>query len=236
MSFIEIRCTKSSPIAKTASSAIQEKSPFARDRYPSVRRVIHVTPAVFPPSDYFVRAAHVQGMDGYRELYAMAEKDPEAFWANVASNEIHWFEKWTKVLEWEAPFAKWFVGGTTNVSYNCVDRHCLTHRKNKVAILWEGEPGDQRFITYQELHRLVSRFASVLKSRGFKAGDRAVIYMPMVPELPVAMLRNAFCGLGIVHSVVFGGFSGEALKARIQDLGATLVIPAPTEDTDAAKE
>ena len=112
----------------------------------------------------------------------------------------------------------------TNVSYNCLDRHLTTARKNKVAILWEGEPGEQRFITYQELHRLVVRFASVLKSRGYKAGDRAIIYMPMIPELPIAMLACA--RLGIIHSVVFGGFSAEALKARIQDLGATLVITA----------
>jgi acetyl-CoA synthetase len=181
-------------------------------------------PAVFPPSSEFIHNAHVQGMEGYLDLYRRAEQDPGQFWADIASKEIHWFEKWSKVLDWQAPFAKWFVGAKTNVSYNCVDRHCLTHRKNKVAILWEGEPGDQRFITYQELHRLMSRFASVLKARGYKAGDRAVIYMPMVPELPIAMLACA--RLGITHSVVFGGFSGEALKARIQDLGATIVITA----------
>ena len=121
------------------------------------------------------------------------------------------------VLEWNPPFAKWFAGAKTNISYNCLDRHLATHRKNKVAILWEGEPGDQRFLTYQELHRLVVRFASVLKSRGYQAGDRAIIYMPMIPELPIAML--ACTRLGIIHSVVFGGFSAEALKARIQRSG-----------------
>jgi acetyl-CoA synthetase len=181
-------------------------------------------PAVFPPSDKFVHDAHVQGMEGYLDLYRRAEQNPEEFWADFASKEIHWFEPWTKVLDWQAPFAKWFVGAKTNISYNCLDRHTLSHRKNKVAILWEGEPGDQRFITYQELLRLVSRFASVLKSRGYKTGDRAIIYMPMIPELPVAMLACA--RLGITHSVVFGGFSAEALKARIQDLGATVVITA----------
>jgi len=163
-------------------------------------------------------------MEGYRALYDRSVQDPEGFWGDIASSELHWFEKWTKVLDWNSPFAKWFVGGKINVSYNCLDRHLSTPRKNKAAILWEGEPGEQRCITYQELHRLVVRFASVLKSRGYKAGDRAIIYMPMVPELPIAML--ACTRLGIIHSVVFGGFSAEALKARIQDLGATLVVTA----------
>ena len=182
------------------------------------------TTGVYPPSDEFVRQAHVQGMEGYRELYLRAEQDPEAFWGDIAAREIHWFEKWKEVLDWQPPFAQWFVGAKTNVSYNCLDRHAASHRKNKVAILWEGEPGEQRSITYQELLRLVSRFANVLKARGYKAGDRSIIYMPMIPELPIAMLACA--RLGITHSVVFGGFSGEALKARIQDLGATVVITA----------
>ena len=180
---------------------------------------------VFPPSEEFVRHANVQGMEGYRALYDAAAKDPDAFWAKVASEELDWFEPWSKTLDWSnPPFAKWFVGAKVNACYNCVDRHTLTHRKNKVAILWEGEPGEQRAITYQELLRLVTRFASVLEQRGYKAGDRAILYMPMIPELPIAMLACA--RLGIVHSVVFGGFSAEALKARIQDLGATLVVTA----------
>jgi acetyl-CoA synthetase len=179
---------------------------------------------VYPPNPDFVRKAHVQGMDAYRDLYRRAQENPDEFWAEIASREVHWFEKWSKVLEWNPPFAKWFVDATTNISYNCIDRHLTTHRKNKIAILWEGEPGDQRLISYQELHRLVVRFASVLKSRGYKAGDRAIIYMPMVPELPIAML--ACTRLGIIHSVVFGGFSAEALKARIIDLGASIVITA----------
>jgi acetyl-CoA synthetase len=181
-------------------------------------------PNVYPPSEEFVRHAHVKGMEGYLDLYRRAEQDPEQFWGEIAAKEIHWFEKWSKVLDWNPPFAKWFVGAKTNVSYNCLDRHLQTHRKNKAAILWEGEPGEQRAITYQELHRLVVRFASVLTARGYKAGDRAILYMPMIPELPVAMLACA--RLGIIHSVVFGGFSAEALKARIQDLGAELVITA----------
>jgi acetyl-CoA synthetase len=182
------------------------------------------TPDVYEPNDEFVRRAHVKGIEGYRDLYRRAEQDPETFWAEVANHEIHWFEKWSSVLEWNPPFARWFVGAKTNVSYNCLDRHAASHRKNKVAILWEGEPGEQRLISYQELLRLVSRFANVLKSRGHKAGDRAIIYMPMIPELPIAMLACA--RLGVTHSVVFGGFSAEALKARIQDLGATVVITA----------
>ena len=182
------------------------------------------TTGIYPPSDEFVRKAHVQGMEGYRELYRRAEQDPEAFWSDLAAREIHWFEPWKQVLDWKPPFAQWFVGAKANVSYNCLDRHAESHRKNKVAILWEGEPGEQRSITYQELLRLVSRFANVLKARGYQAGDRSIIYMPMIPELPIAMLACA--RLGITHSVVFGGFSAEALKARIQDLGATVVITA----------
>lgn len=163
-------------------------------------------------------------MEAYQALYDKAKDHPEQFWGELAEQELHWFEKWNHVFEWNPPFCKWFVGGKTNVSYNCIDRHLNGPRKNKIAILWEGEPGDQRMISYQELHRLVSRFASVLQSRGYKAGDRAIIYMPMIPELPVAMLACA--RLGVTHSVVFGGFSAEALKARILDLDAHLVITA----------
>ena len=158
-----------------------------------------------------------------RAFNASAEK-PEEFWGELAEKELSWFEKWNHVFEWNPPFAKWFAGGKINVSYNCIDRHLNTPRKNKAAIIWEGEPGDRRVITYQELHRLVSRFANVLKSRGLKAGDRSIVYMPMIPELPIALLACA--RLGITHSVVFGGFSAEALKARIQDLDAAVVITA----------
>jgi acetyl-CoA synthetase len=179
---------------------------------------------VYSPSTEFVQKARVSGMEAYRELYRRAEEDPEGFWGELAEKELAWFEKWSSVLEWKPPFVKWFSGGKINASYNCLDRHLNTVRKNKVAILWEGEPGDERRITYAELHRLVSRFANVLKSLGYKAGDRAVIYMPMIPELPIAMLACA--RLGITHSVVFGGFSAEALKARILDLNAHIVITA----------
>ncbi len=180
--------------------------------------------AIYPPPPEFAANANVSGIAAYQALYDKAKEHPEEFWGELAEKELHWFEKWNHVFEWNPPFVKWFAGGKTNLSYNCIDRHLNGPRKNKVAILWEGEPGDQRAITYQELHRLVSRFASSLKARGHKAGDRAIIYMPMVPEAAVAMLACA--RLGIIHSVVFGGFSSEALKARIQDLEAQLVITA----------
>jgi acetyl-CoA synthetase len=166
----------------------------------------------YSPTAEFARQAHISGAQAYAQLRQRAADDQEAFWGDLAEKELVWFEKWSKTFKWNPPFVQWFVGGKTNVSYNCIDRHLATHRKNKVAILWEGEPGDQRMITYQELHRLVSRFANVLKARGLKTGDRAIVYMPMVPELPVALLACA--RLGIIHSVVFGGFSAEALNAR----------------------
>src|SRR5262252_11133445 len=181
-------------------------------------------PNVYPPSPEFVKRARVSGMDAYRELYRDALDKPETFWGGLAEKELFWFQKWSHVFEWHPPEVKWFAGGKTNIAYNCIDRHLTTHRKNKIALLWEGEPGDQRAISYQELHRLVCRFANVLKARGLKTGDRAIIYMGMIPELPIAMLACA--RLGIIHSVVFGGFSAEALKARTQDLGASLVITA----------
>jgi acetyl-CoA synthetase len=180
--------------------------------------------SVYQPSAEFVQHARVKGMEGYRELYQRAFEHPEEFWGELAEQELFWFEKWSHVFEWKPPFVKWFVGGKTNASYNCLDRHLGTPRKNKIAIVWEGEPGEQRLISYQELHRLVCRFANVLKGRGLKTGDRAIIYMGMVPELPIAMLACA--RLGVIHSVVFGGFSAEALKTRIQDLGAQAVVTA----------
>ena len=166
----------------------------------------------------------MRGLDAYRELYERARTDPERFWGDSALKELTWFRPFAKTLEWDPPSAKWFTGGKINACYNCLDRHLKTPRKTKPALIWEGEPGDQRTITYEELHRLVSRFASVLRGLGYQTGDRAVIYMPMIPELPIAMLACA--RLGIVHSVVFGGFSAEALKARIQDLDAWVVITA----------
>ncbi len=176
-----------------------------------------------PPKE-FAKKAHVRSLDAYKKLYQRALEAPEEFWGELAEKELHWFQKWDHVFEWNPPFAKWFVGARTNMSYNCLDRHLATWRKNRAAILWEGESGEQQALTYQELHRRVCRFANVLKHLGLKTGDSAVIYMPMIPELPVAML--ACTRLGVTHSVVFGGFSAEALKTRIQDLECKLVITA----------
>ncbi len=176
----------------------------------------------YAPSAEFVARAHVRGLEGYHELYNRARREPEKFWAELATRELTWFRPFSKTLEWDPPVAKWFTGGKLNACYNCLDRHLTTARRTKPALIWEGEPGDQRIITYEELHRLVARFATVLKRLGYKTGDRAIIYMPMIPELPIAMLACA--RLGIIHSVVFGGFSAEALKARIQDLNAWVVI------------
>jgi acetyl-CoA synthetase len=178
----------------------------------------------FPPPHEFAARAHVGGMDQYREMYERAEKNPAEFWADLAEREVFWFEKWTSVFDWQFPLVRWFPGAKTNACYNCIDRHLHTPRRNKIALIWEGEPGDSRMISYQELHRLVCRFTNVLKGRGLKSGDRAILYMPMIPELPIAVLACA--RLGVIHSVVFGGFSAEALKQRIQDLEAQVVVTA----------
>ena len=142
---------------------------------------------VFEPSEEFRSKAHVTSLAEYQRLYKEAEEHPEEFWANIAS-ELHWFKTWDRVLDWNLPFAEWFVGGQLNISYNCLDRHVATWRKNKAAILWEGEPGDSRALTYQQLLHEVSKCANVLKSLGVKKGDRVAIYMGMVPELPIALL------------------------------------------------
>jgi acetyl-CoA synthetase len=173
-----------------------------------------------PPSDFSSRA-HVKSMADYERLYEEADRDPETFWANIA-RELDWFEPWTKVLEWDAPWAKWFVGGKFNLSYNCLDRHLLTWRKNKAALIWEGEPGEIRTLTYQQLHSEVAKFANVLKSLGVKKGDRVAIYMGMTPELAIALLACA--RIGAPHNVVFGGFSSQALVDRITDSQAVCVI------------
>ena len=179
---------------------------------------------VFNPPAEFSNSASIKSLDEYKRLYKTAADDKEKFWAEQARS-LHWFAPWGKVLDWSnPPFAKWFIGGKTNVAYNCLDRHLTTWRRNKAAIIWEGENFEQRTITYQELYRKVCKFAHALKELGLKAGDRSIIYMPMVPEAAIAMLACA--RLGIPHSVVFGGFSAEALKTRIQDLEAQIVITA----------
>jgi acetyl-CoA synthetase len=173
----------------------------------------------FPPSAAFRAAANVRD----EGVYARADRDPEGFWASFAS-ELEWFTPWTRVLEWNPPHAKWFVGGTLNVSVNCVDRHARGSRRNKAALIWEGEPGERRTLTYWDLYRQVSQFANVLKQFGVKRGDRVAIYLPLIPELAIAMLACA--RVGAIHSVVFGGFSAESLRDRINDAQCTLLITA----------
>ncbi|MEK6323037.1 MAG: acetate--CoA ligase [Acidobacteriota bacterium] len=176
---------------------------------------------VFPTAPEFSQQAHIKSLEQYQQLYREAEEDPEKFWGEIAG-QLHWFRKWDKVLEWEAPWAKWFVGGQINLSYNCLDRHIATWRRNKAAIIWEGEPGEVRTLTYQQLLSEVSRCANVLKSLGIQKGDTVAIYMGMTPELPIAMLACA--RLGAAHSVVFGGFSSNALVDRINDAQCKAVI------------
>jgi acetyl-CoA synthetase len=178
----------------------------------------------FPPPVDFAEQAHVKSFADYRKMYDAAAKDPEGFWAGIASSYLEWFEPWQRVLEWEPPFAKWFVGGKLNVSHNCLDRHLGTWRRNKAALIWEGEPGDSRTLTYHELHREVCRAANVLKSLGVGKGDRVGIYMPLVPEIAIAML--ACTRIGATHSIVFGGFSAEAVRDRMNDAQAKAVITA----------
>ena len=173
----------------------------------------------FPPP----RAFHAQAVASDEGVYADAERDPEAFWARLAG-ELEWSRPWTTVLDWRPPHARWFVGGQLNASVNCLDRHVRGPRRNKAAIIWEGEPGDRRTLTYFDLHRQVGTFANVLKSLGVRKGDRVAIYMPLVPELAIAMLACA--RIGAVHSVVFGGFSAESLRDRINDATARLLITA----------
>ena len=171
----------------------------------------------FPPSKEFRAAARVSD-DG---IYAEAERDPEAYWARFAG-ELEWFRKWDRVLDWQPPHAKWFVGGKLNASVNCLDRHVRGPRRNKAALIWEGEPGDRRTLTYYDLYRDVSAFSNVLKSLGVKKGDRVALYLPLIPELVIAVLACA--RIGAVHSVVFGGFSAESLRDRIDDQKAKLLV------------
>jgi acetyl-CoA synthetase len=177
---------------------------------------------VFPPPEDFSRAANITAEE-YERLRAEAHDEPETFWARMAE-ELHWFKKWERVLDWESPHARWFVGGRTNVAYNCLDRHLQTWRRNKAAIIWEGEPGDQRTLTYQQLHTEVCRFANVLKRSGVEKGDRVALYMPLIPELAISMLACA--RLGATHSIIFGGFSSAALIDRINDAGCKMVVTA----------
>ena len=179
---------------------------------------------VFPPPKDFAAHAAIGSRAAYDELRQVALADPEAFWAARARAGLHWFKPFGKVLDWKPPFAQWFLGGETNASFNCLDRHLTGWRRNKAAIVWEGENFEQRTLTYLELHRRVGQLANALLALGYRAGDRAIIYLPMIPEAAVAMLACA--RIGVTHSVVFAGFSSEALRTRIEDLGAQLVLTA----------
>ena len=178
---------------------------------------------LFPPPPQFAENAHIKSFAEYESLYNEAAADVPAFWAKQAEN-LDWFKKWDTILEWNEPFAKWFVGGKINISHNCLDRHLTTWRKNKAAFIWEGEPGETRTLTYLQLHREVCRFANVLKKLGVSTGDRVALYMPLVPELAIAMLACA--RIGAPHTVIFGGFSADAIRDRVNDCGCKLIVTA----------
>jgi acetyl-CoA synthetase len=178
---------------------------------------------VFKPSREFAKNARIKSLAQYRKMYHESIRKPDRFWAREAK-ELVWCKSWKKVLDWKAPFAKWFVGGQLNLSENCLDRHLAGPRRNKAAIIWEGEPGEKRILTYQQLHREVCRFANVLKRNKIRKGDRVIIYLPTTPEAAIAMLACA--RIGAVHSVVFGGFSADSIRDRIADSGAIALITA----------
>ncbi|HNO77275.1 MAG TPA: acetate--CoA ligase [Phycisphaerae bacterium] len=177
----------------------------------------------FPPPAELARQAHINDLAEYNRQYKRSVEDPEGFWDEVAQG-FHWFAPYTKVLEWDAPNAKWFVGGKTNVCFNCLDKQINDGRGDHPAILWEGEPGDTKTYTYRELLTEVCKFANALKSLGVKKGDRVTIYMPMVPELTIAMLACA--RIGAPHSIIFGGFSAAAIADRVEDASSKIVITA----------
>ncbi len=180
---------------------------------------------LFPAPPEFSAKAHISSLEQYEALYRESIADPEKFWATVA-DDLHWFQKWDRVLDWNLPLAKWFVGGKINLSYNCVDRHALGVRASKTALIWEGEPGEIRRLTYAELHVEVQKFANALKSLGIGKGDRVAIYMGMTPELAIALLACA--RIGAVHSVIFGGFAANAIADRVNDSSCVAII---TQDT-----
>jgi acetyl-CoA synthetase len=187
----------------------------------TITSMMHETRHFEPPKD-FQKKAHIKSMEEYKKMYKRSVDDPDGFWEEMAE-QIEWFKKWDKVFnQTEKPFVKWFEGGKLNVVYNCLDRHIKTSCKDKIAIIWEGEPGDSKKFTYAELHKEVCKFANVLKKHGIKKGDRVAIYLPMIPELAIAMLACA--RIGAIHSIVFGGFSAHALMKRIQDCKAELLI------------
>jgi acetyl-CoA synthetase len=189
----------------------------------SITSVLQET-RVFDPPPEFARTARISSLAEYQALWNRAKDDPEGFWGEQAQRLLSWSAPWDKVLEWNLPFARWFAGGKLNAAYNCLDRHCEGPNKNKAALVWEGEPGERRVLRYQDLLREVSKFANVLKSLGVRKGDVVAIYLPMIPELVIAILACA--RIGAPHTVVFGGFSADALAGRIQDCAAKVLITA----------
>jgi acetyl-CoA synthetase len=179
---------------------------------------------LFPPPREFAAKARIKSLAEYEQLWNRAAGDPAGFWGELAGEELHWFQPFDKPLVWNEPFAQWFAGGRTNASYNCLDRNLASGLGDRTALIWEGEPGDSRKLTYAELHREVCKFANVLKQLGIRSGDRVSIYMPMVPELAIAMLACA--RIGAIHSVIFAGFSAEAIADRNRDAEAKLQITA----------
>ena len=180
---------------------------------------------VFEPPASLAAGAAIGSLEAYRQIAAQAQQDPDQFWGEAARRELHWFEPFQTVLDWSnAPFARWFEGGTTNLSFNCLDRHLAGPRADKTALIWEGEPGDTRTFTYRQLHAEVCKAANALKALGIGKGDLVALYMPMVPEAAIAMLACA--RIGAPHSVVFGGFSADALRDRLIDGSAKAVITA----------
>ncbi|MDD5648059.1 MAG: acetate--CoA ligase [Dehalococcoidia bacterium] len=180
----------------------------------------------FPPSKEFTKNAYIKSLAEYKKIYKRSIEDPDGFWGEQADQLITWYKKWDKVMvnDFKNARHEWFVGGKLNVSYNCLDRHLTTTKKNKAALIWEGDIGDSRTFTYQQVHYEVSKFANVLKKHGVKKGDRVSIYLPMIPELAFAML--ACTRIGAIHSIVFGGFSADALKDRMLDCKSTLLVCA----------
>ncbi len=189
----------------------------------SIDTVMHES-RLFPPSAEFSAGSRIPSLEAYEKLWNEAAADPTTFWEKLAKEDLHWFEPFTQTLNWNGHHAEWFAGGKTNASYNCLDKQIADGNGDKVALLWEGEPGDTRRITYNRLHHLVCKFANALKGLGIKEGDRVSIYMPMVPELVIAMLGCA--RIGAVHSVIFAGFSAEAIADRNNDCEAVAIITA----------
>ncbi|RLG26144.1 acetate--CoA ligase [Methanosarcinales archaeon] len=189
----------------------------------TITSVMEETREFEPPAEFSAKA-HIKSLAEYEEIYKKSIADPDAFWAEKAEENLEWFKKWDTVFTWDPAEAKhtWFAGGKLNVSYNCLDKHLKTEKKNKAAIIFEGEHGDSRTYTYQQLHYEVCKLANVLKSKGIKKGDRVSIYLPMIPELPISMLACA--RIGAIHSIVFGGFSSDALRDRILDSECKLLI------------